>query len=98
MTTPHQPRSILQRTLSAYLFVENYSFDELVRWCQDAKSDSVTVDEFKAALRCAVRKTINITPEVYERWTHDDSLETQEAVDKRLKELWNACFPAEAIR
>lgn len=72
-------------------------FDELAQWCRAAGDRSPRAREFKRQLHPVVGQPGQITPEVYERWTSDDKLETQAAVDKRFRDLWNACFPTEAI-
>lgn len=97
MKSHPQPKSVLQSIISAHLNVEAYAFDELAQWCRAAGDRSPRSREFKKQLHSVVKRPGQITPETYERWTCDDKLETQEAVDKRFKDLWNACFPAEAI-
>jgi hypothetical protein len=97
MKSPYPPKTALESMISSHLNVEAYALKELARWCHAAWPSSGRAREFKEQLRKAIYTSGQITPEVYEKWTSDDKLETQEAVDSRLKELWNACFPDELI-
>ncbi|MDI1313283.1 hypothetical protein [Prosthecobacter sp.] len=97
MKAPYRPKPALESLISSHLNVEAYALKELARWCRAAWPSSSRAREFKEQLRNAINTPGLITPEMYEKWTSDDKLETQEAVNMRLKDLWNACFPAESI-
>ncbi len=97
MSTSHQMEPALEEIISSHLNIEAYAFDELAEWCRESWQNSSLLQDFKEQLRSAIHSPGTITPKIYRAWTDDDNLETQEAVDARLKELWNACFPDEAI-
>lgn len=97
MNNPYQMEPVLEEMISSHLNIEAYAFDELSEWCREAWPSSQLARDFKEQLRAAISNPGLITPQIYRAWTSDDNLETQEAVDSRLKELWNSCFPGEHI-
>lgn len=98
MNNPYQMEPALQEMISSHLDIEAYAFDELTDWCRKSWPASQLARDFKEQLRAAIDAPGMITPKIYRSWTNDDNLETQEKVNSRLKELWNACFPDEPIR
>ncbi|WP_395746551.1 hypothetical protein [Prosthecobacter sp.] len=98
MSAPYQIEPVLEEIISSHLNIEAYAFDELAEWCRDSWETSQLLQKFKKQLQSAICKSGSITPKIYRSWTGDDNLETQEAVDSRLKDLWNACFPGERMR
>ena len=88
-------KTALQSRLSAYLNVEAQWLDELASWCQNPNLPEAGIkamQEFKTELKQALDMPGTITPALYERWTDDSSYETQEEVQQRLQEIWDACF------
>jgi len=97
MNNPYQMEPALEEMISSHLNIEAYAFDELAEWCRKAWPATQLARDFKKQLQAAINNPGQITPQIYRSWTSDDNLETQEAVNTRLDELWNACFPDEAI-
>lgn len=97
MSDFYQMEPALEEIISSHLNIEAYAFDELAEWCRESWRTSQLLSDFKNQLRSAIDNPGTITPKIYRSWTGDDNLETQEAVDVRLKELWNACFPDEPL-
>ena len=86
--------SALQNRLETYLSVEYNSLESLANWCKTngTPEGMAKAEQFKSELRHALENPGTVRPEIYERWTFGDELETQDAVQQRLQEIWNACF------
>lgn len=88
-------QKILRDILEVNLHVETGFLQELAQWCKDSLPSHASFSEvqaFKKQLLNALNEPGVVTPELYESWTDDDSYPTQEAVQQRLQEIWNACF------
>lgn len=92
------PSPPLRSILGAYLNIEDYDLDGLSEWCGKADFTIPRVREFKEQLLAAVKQPGLVTPQVYQSWTANRDFATQEELQEHLKEVWNACFPAEAIK
>lgn len=91
-------RTAIDSILSGYLNAEVDDLDSLAHWCQNTPPKAPHAMEFKEQLRSAINNPGEISPKTYLKWTCDDQYGTQAEVQNRLTEIWNACFPAEAIR
>ncbi len=82
--------------ISAYLDHDTYLLEKLALWCRNASPASQLAVEFKQQLSAALEHPGLVNPQTYEKWTGED-MEAQGDVQERLKEIWNTCFPEEAI-
>lgn len=97
MNSPSEQLPELKQTFTAYLLGECYDLKSLARWCQVNWPKIPCTQDFRQQLRTAIENRGILTPQTYERWTDDDSYPTQDKLQDHLKEIWNACFPAEKL-
>ncbi len=88
---------MLEKILTTYLLGETYDLDGLASWCQKAYPEIMSCCEFRKQLLDAINQKGLVSPKTYERWTDDESYPTQEMLQRHFKEIWNACFPDEAV-
>lgn len=83
----------LKELIKDHLHVEAYDLDSLSFYCRNTKFPSgiEIVERFKQELYYALTHEGAVTPGLYERWTGED-LDDQVEVQKRLQEIWDACF------
>ncbi|WP_395746545.1 hypothetical protein [Prosthecobacter sp.] len=89
--------NILREKLRANLLGEVYDLEGLADWCQRAYPKIASCCEFRKELLDAINYPGLVSPKAYENWTDDDSYPTQELLQAHFREIWNACFPDEAM-
>lgn len=87
----------LQEILSENLLADAYDLRFLAEWCKKSYPGLEICREFRNQLLDAIQHPGLVSPKTYEAWTDDDSYPTQELLHEHLKEIWNACFPDEAM-
>lgn len=93
-TTSQKPA--LEYLISGYLDHDAYLLEKLALWCKKASPASQLAMEFKQQLHVAINHPGVVTAKIYEKWTGED-MESQNDVQERLREIWDACFPEERI-
>ena len=85
--------SVLHQTLSLYLNPNAYDIECMARWVRGTKpaAGMEEAQAFKEELREALDHPGVVTPQLYESWTGED-MDDQDAVQNRLKEVWDWCF------
>ena len=97
MITQNNSESALETILSGSLNADSYDLDELADWCLKACPGTPLGRAFKEQLHAVLMEPGLLTPKTYQYWTSDCSFRTQEKLQNHLKEVWNTCFPDEAI-
>ncbi len=94
--TDHSNKT-LQRILTASLVVEGYDPEGLADWCKRSYPALESCREFRRQLLDAIQHPGIVSPKTYELWTFDESYPTQELLQAHFKNIWNMCFPDEAL-
>lgn len=77
--------------------MDAYDPEGLADWCQRSYPALKICQEFRKQLLDAIQHPGLVSPKAYEIWTHDEHYPTQELLQAHLKNIWNMCFPDEAI-
>lgn len=97
MNRIHNSLTTLQEILSENLLADAYDLRFLAEWCKKSYPGLEICCEFRKQLLDAINHPGLVSPKTYESWTDDDSYPTQELLQEHFKEVWNACFPTEAV-
>lgn len=98
MNPTNSPKTTLQRILTNNLLVEAYDPESLADWCKRSYPALESCREFRRQLLDAIQHPGLVSPKNYELWTLDDGFPTQELLQSHLKDIWNMCFPDEALK
>ncbi len=87
--------SALEHFLSAYQNVEVGELSRLAAYVRAPHTHTPAIERlehFKAELRHAIDNPGSLTPAIYEKWTGGAEMESQEALQEHLEEIWDACY------
>lgn len=87
----------LQEILSENLLADAYDLNFLADWCKKSYPGLGICREFKKQLHHAIQHPGLVSPKAYEIWTSDEDYPTQELLQAHFKNIWNMCFPEEAL-
>jgi len=89
--------STLQEIFTDNLLTDVYDPEGLADWCQRSYPTLKICQEFRRQLLDVIQHPGLISPKTYEAWTLDERFATQELLQSHLKDIWNMCFPDEAV-
>jgi hypothetical protein len=97
MNHTDHPAATLQEILSENLLADAYDLRSLADWCKRSYPALAVCRDFRKQLLYAIQHPGFASPKDYEVWTDDEEYPTQELLQAHFKNIWNMCFPDEAI-